>query len=126
MILCIYFVLLFYIMGILLYIRGASIKKMEMDINNTSTNLYDRSKYILISSYIFFAIAVIMNIVCLCISGDIAIAVSVIKTAGLFIAKTPLIFFVPIINSFCLILYLFWWLFILIYLYSLGNQVTVP
>lgn len=61
-------------------------------------------------------------ILVLCFASDIAVAVSVIKTASLFISSHPLIVFIPILSAFCILLYYIFWIIGSIFLYSIGTQ----
>lgn len=108
--------------GVLIYFEAQSREEIEQSIGTTSGTFYEKSSNLFIYSYIIFGIAGLVTLIILCFASDIAVAVSVIKTASLYVAQHPLVILIPILTLLAVFAFIIFWIITSLYLYTIGTQ----
>ena len=88
--------------------------------NDVVASNYD---YYLYGSYVLWGVAALYLLILLCMCNRIRLAIAIIQTTADFVGSTCRIFWIPVVFFFLIIIWLGYWAFTAIFVFSVGDIV---
>ena len=88
-----------------------------------STNAdYNNARNFYVAQIVLYCVGSLSVIVVLMLVQTISVTISIIKTTSMFVFSNLLIIFVPLLSAIAMSAYIIFWIFVLIFLWSIGTE----
>lgn len=125
----VWIILLLYLVAVFLsaafcgYQSNVLMSQIPSTLQNSNNSDYNYAKNLYILQIVFYVIGGLSFIIILACVQTIAVTIAVIKTSALFVFSNFFIIFVPILSAILISAYIILWIYIFLYLWSVGTAI---